>query len=405
VADTLILSADWVLPMDGEPRAGAQVVIEDGRIAAVGPADGGGERFPGCVILPGLVNAHSHVEYVGMSGFGDGLPFSEWLADHIRRRRALEPGDYLGQARAAALACLAGGVTTIADCCYEGTAATACAEAGLRAIVYLEAFSAQQPLRERLCARLDELAPGSELVRLGVSPHAPYTVSHDDYRLLVGLARARGLPVATHLLESEREREHLEAFRDVLGPDTVAIHAVQLTPDDVALLAELDVPVAHCPRSNALLGCGAAPLRALLDAGVRVGIGTDSPASALDLDLWSELRTAILIARARERRPDALTAAEALHLATLGGARALGLDGEVGSLTPGKAADLVVLDLAGSGFLPWHDPVSAAVYGGRPERVVLTMTAGEVRYRRDREDAGPAGLAEAMAARAKMLAP
>jgi cytosine/adenosine deaminase-related metal-dependent hydrolase len=402
----VILSADWVLTMDGPPLRGGSVVVRDGRIEAVEARDQGGERFPGCVILPGLVNAHSHLEYVGMSGFGDGLAFDAWLADHIERRRALVSGDYLGQARAAAHACLACGVTTVADCCYEGTTVEACLHAGLRAIVYVEAFSAQRPLRERIAARLDELDPGPSLVRLGVSPHAPYTVTAEDFRMLVGLARERGLPVATHLLESEREELHVDAFGDVLGPDTLAIHAVKLDEQDVRLLAELDVPVAHCPRSNALLGCGAAPLRALLDAGVRVGIGTDSPASALDLDLWSELRAAIMISRAREARPDALSAAEVLEMATAGGARALGLDGEIGSLTPGKAADLTVLDLSASGFLPWHDPVSAAVYGGRPERIVFTMTAGEVRYRRDGRGAGAAAavLEAAMAARAKMLA-
>jgi cytosine/adenosine deaminase-related metal-dependent hydrolase len=113
----VILSADWVLTMDGPPLRGGSVVVRDGRIEAVEARDQGGERFPGCVILPGLVNAHSHLEYVGMSGFGDGLAFDAWLADHIERRRALVSGDYLGQARAAAHACLACGVTTVADCC------------------------------------------------------------------------------------------------------------------------------------------------------------------------------------------------------------------------------------------------------------------------------------------------
>jgi 5-methylthioadenosine/S-adenosylhomocysteine deaminase len=394
----VILAADWVVPMDGPPIADGCIEIEDGRIAAVRPADGDGdEHFENAVILPGLVNAHTHLEYTAMAGFGDGLPFTPWIADHIRRKDTQAVDDLLDQARAGAAACLAGGVTSVADCCYAGTVAQAAGEVGLRAIVYLEGFSMWEGLEGRIEAALDAL-PVSELVTAGVSPHAPFTVTHDDYAMLMGLARRRGLPVATHLLESTRETEHLDAFREVLGPDTVAIHAVLVNEADIALLGELDVPVAHCPRSNALLGCGIAPLTELLDAGVRVGLGTDSPSSAIDFDMWSEMRTAIMLQRARTGRADALTARTALELATSRAAAAVGLSDSVGSLTPGKAADLLVLDLTGSAFLPWDDPVTAAVYGGSPERVALTMVAGEIRYRR-----GERNVLAATAARAKMI--
>jgi len=394
----VILAADWVVPMDGPPIADACVEIEDGRVTAVRPADADeGERFPNAVILPGLVNAHTHLEYSAMAGFGDGLPFTPWIADHIRRKHTQGAGDLLDQARAGAAACLAGGVTTVADCCYAGTVAQAAGELGLRAIVYLEGFSAWEGLEGRIETALDAL-PVSELVTAGVSPHAPFTVTHDDYAMLIGLARRRGLPVATHLLESARETEHLEAFRDVLGPDTVAIHAVFVNEADIALLAELDIPVAHCPRSNALLGCGVAPVTELLAAGVRVGLGTDSPSSAIDFDVWAEMRAAIMLQRARAGRADALSAQTALELATTRAAAALGLSDEIGSLGPGKAADLVVLDLTGSGFLPWDDPVTASVYGGSTGRVALTMVAGEIRYRRgEREPLA------ATTARAKMI--
>ncbi len=396
----MILAADWVVPMDGPPIADACVEVEDGLIVAVRPANGGedeGERFRNAVILPGLVNAHTHLEYTAMAGFGDGLPFTPWIADHIRRKDTQAVVDLLDQSRAGAAACLASGVTTVADCCYAGTVAQAAGEAGLRAIVYLEGFSVWEGLEGRIEAALDAL-PVSELVTAGVSPHAPFTVTHSDYAMLIGLARRRGLPVATHLLESSRETEHLDAFRDVLGPDTVAVHAVLVNEEDIALLADLDVPVAHCPRSNALLGCGIAPLTELLDAGVRVGLGTDSPSSAIDFDLWSEMRTAIMLQRARTGRADALSAHTALELATTRAAAAIGLSDTIGSLSPGKAADLLVLDLTGSSFLPWDDPVTAAVYGGSPGRVALTMVAGEIRYRR-----GEREILAATAARAKMI--
>ena len=155
---------------------------------------------------------------------------------------------------------------------------------------------------------------------------------------------------------------------------------MQADAEEIELLAANDVAVAHCPRSNGYLGCGVAPLRALREAGVRVGIATDSPASTPSLDMFDEMRAAIIGARARERRPDALSTSEALELATLGGARALGLDAEVGSLAPGKWADLTVLSLAATPHLPWEDPVTATVLGGSPEGVLATLVSGTTRY-------------------------
>jgi 5-methylthioadenosine/S-adenosylhomocysteine deaminase len=394
----VILGADWVVPVDGPPIRDGAVRVEGGTIAEVGDVHGAADhRFEGGVILPGLVNAHTHLEYAAMAGFGDGMAFGPWIEDHIRRKAATGADDSLEQARAGAAACLRSGVTTIADCSYSGSVATAAAEAGLRAIVYLEGFSNWPDLRARTESRLESTTT-TGLVQAGISPHAPFTVTHDDYRMLVGLARERGLPVATHLLESVRETEHLDAFADVLGPDTVAIHVVQADPADIELMARLDVPAVHCPRSNALLGCGIAPIPELLAAGVRVGLGTDSPSSAIDFDMWAEMRAAVMHARARLGRADALSARAALDMATTGGAAAVGLGAVTGTLTPGKAADICVLDLTGSSFLPWDDPVTAAVSGGSCDRVAMTLVDGAIRYRGG-SDASPT----ATAARAKMI--
>jgi len=398
----VIVGADWLLPVDGPPiRQGRVEVAGHGAIAGLGEGGAADLEFPGCVILPGLVNAHSHLEYARMSGFGDGKPFTPWIEEHITRKAALDhPADSLVQAADGAAVCLAGGITAVADCSYAGTTAQAAIDAGLRAIVYLEGFSAWEELGERMRRALDEL-PVSSLVGGGLSPHAPFTVTLEDYALMIGIARERGLPIATHMLESQREHLHLDHFGGLLGPDTVLIHGVFLTDADITMAADLDLPVIHCPRSNALLGCGIAPLPEMLEAGLRVGLGTDSPASAMAFDMWEEMRCAVMLARARSGRADALTAAQALDLATLGGARAIGLGGLTGSLTPGKAADLTVLDLRGSPFLPWDDPVVAAVFGGSPERVALTMVNGRVRYDR----AHPAAVTDgADQVRAKMLA-
>ncbi|HXY17376.1 MAG TPA: amidohydrolase family protein [Gaiellaceae bacterium] len=401
------ISADWVVPVAGPPiERGALSIGDDGRIAAVGAAAdlGEGERFDDAVILPGFVNAHSHLEYAAYAGFGDGLSFAPWIGLHVARKRRLEQADMEAMARLGAAACLRSGITTVGDCSFSGAAAVACVELGLRAIVYLEVFgtdagalSGFEEKRDRIDGAL------SDRVRLGVSPHAPYTCTPALYEVCAAL----GLPVATHLAESEAELEYLrsgtgpwEALADylvaplgssaittlaalgVLGPNLVAAHCVQVTADEIALLAETGTHVAHCPRSNALLGCGVAPLAALREAGVSVCIATDSPASTPSFDMFDELRAAVMAARARERRPDALTTADALELATLGGARALGLQHDVGSLEPGKQADIAVVSLVDSPFLPWEDPVGAVVLGGSPDRILATLVAGEDRYRR-----------------------
>jgi 5-methylthioadenosine/S-adenosylhomocysteine deaminase len=174
----------------------------------------------------------------------------------------------------------------------------------------------------------------------------------------------------------------LLAERGLLGPHVVAAHCVEVDGDEIELLATSGAGVAHCPRSNGFLGCGFAPVAAMREAGVRLGIGTDSPASTPSFDVFEELRAAIAVARARERRADALAAAEALELATLGSARVLGLEDEVGSLAAGKRADLAVVSVEGSPYHPWEDPAAAVVLGGSPERVITTLVDGEARYER-----------------------
>jgi 5-methylthioadenosine/S-adenosylhomocysteine deaminase len=377
------------------------------------------------VILPGFVNAHSHLEYATYAGFGDGLSFAPWLLLHIERKQRLELADMEAIARLGAAECLRSGITTVGDCSFMGAAAAACDELGLRAIVYLEVFGTDDgQLTGRFAANRERIQDNlSSRVQLGVSPHAPYTCSPDLYEACLEL----GLPAATHLNESADELAWLRsgtgpweelaaalppplgesgiralARRGLLGPRLLAAHCVHVEDDEIALIAEHDVAVAHCPRSNAYLGCGTAPLSELRDAGIRVCIATDSPASTPSLDMFDELRAALASARARERRPDALSASDALELATLGGARALGLDGETGSLTPGKHADLTVLSLADSPFLPWEDPVTAAVLGGSPERVVATLVSGEPRYEKGGET-WPELIVAAHSARERLL--
>ena len=397
-----VLSADWVVPVEGPPiRDGAVAIDESGLIAAVGARDelGAGDHYADAVILPGFVNAHTHLEYEVYAGFGDGLGFADWIGLHVQRKQRIAFEDMEAIARLGALNCLRSGITTVGDCSFSGAAATACAQLGLRGTIYLEVFGTDaqrfQPMQERIADVL------SDDLRVGISPHAPYTCTIDLYRE----AAAFDLPIATHLAESDDETEFLltgkgawESFAEMLVPppgatgiralaeaglldsNVLAAHCVKADEEEIALLAEHDVAVAHCPRSNGILGCGVAPLTALRDAGIRVCIATDSPASTPSFDMFDEMRAAIYAARAREQRPDALTTRDALELATLGGARALGLDGSVGSLVPGKKGDVTILSLAASSFIPWEDPVTGAVLGGSPQGVIATLVSGKPRY-------------------------
>jgi cytosine/adenosine deaminase-related metal-dependent hydrolase len=422
-----ILSADWVLPVEGEPIEGGAVAIEDGRIAAVGTAAelGEGERLPDAAIVPGFVNAHTHLEYAVYAGFGDGLSFGPWIVLHMERKARLERTDMEAIARLGAAECLRSGITTVGDLAFSGASAHACAALGLRAIVYLEVFGregadAMRVFDEKRAYVAEAL---SDRVRVGVSPHAPYTCSNDVYRACLDL----DLPLATHLNESQDELDWLLrgegpwqplahllpppdgqtgirrlAAAGLLDERVVAAHCVKVDDEEIALLSHHGVAVAHCPRSNALLGCGIAPLQALRAAGLRVGVGTDGVSSVPSHDFFEELRTVIALARARDERADALLASETLELATLGGARALGLDAEIGSIVPGKRADLAIVSLSGSPYLPWEDPAAAVLYGGAPERVLTTLVDGEARYERGGSEWHEL-IDAASAARARML--
>jgi 5-methylthioadenosine/S-adenosylhomocysteine deaminase len=236
------------------------------------------------------------------------------------------------------------------------------------------------------------------------------------------------VPVGTHLAESDGENDWLErgtgalsaaadvlieptgkravgTLEEVLGPDLLCAHCVTVDDAEIGMLAAADVPVAHCPRSNALLGCGIAPLTDLRAAGVVVGLGTDSPASAPSFDIFEEMRAAIYAARGRERRADALLAEDALRLATLEAARAVGLDAQVGTLTPGKRADLAVVSLAESPYHPVEDPAAAVVFGGSPERVLETIVDGQARYTSEESIKWQEVRSTASAARRRMLQP
>lgn len=416
--------AGWVLPVTAPPiRDGAVLVDEDGRIAAVGPADeletpedAALVDLGEAALLPGLVNVHGHPELAGFRGLLDDLPFHKWIPALNRAKSAagLRPEDYDVAARWTCVEALAAGITTIGATEDSGAALDALLDAGMRGIVYREVFGpapAQAPdsmagLREAVEAmRTRE----TDRVRVGISPHAPYTISDELFRAAAEYAIAETLPIAIHAAEAEAERclvtegtgpfarglqvrgietpvrgrstiELLDRL-GVLRARPLLIHCVNVDDDDRRRIADAGASVAHCPAANARLGHGVAPLMELLDAGVAVGLGTDSVASNNRLDLFEEARLAQIFQRARLREASLLSAAELLRLATLDGARALGLDDRIGSLEPGKDADLCGISFAGRHIIPLHDPISALFHAARAPDVTLTVVQGKILYR------------------------
>jgi cytosine/adenosine deaminase-related metal-dependent hydrolase len=406
--------ARWVLPISRPPLEQATVVENQGRIAYVGPRSGappGVDVDLGDVaLLPGLVNAHTHLELTVMRGFLEDLEFRSWIVRLTRARRdVLSPDALIDSARAGIAEGLMAGITTYADTNDSGAPFHAMRAMGVRGISYQEVFGpdpaqcaeAVAGLRAKVnVLRQDETA----LVRPGVSPHAPYSVSDALFEATATYARAEALPIAVHIAESEDEsslvQEALGGWADshrarglvvvpragspirllertrVLDARPLLIHCVRADADDVRIIARHDCAVAHCPASNAKLGHGIAPLTELLHAGVRVGLGSDSVASNNRMDLLDEARLAVLMQRARAGRPNVVSATEVLELATLGGARALGLEGEVGSLDVGKSADLAAFPLDHARSLPVYDPATALVFSASGRAATFVAVAG-----------------------------
>jgi 5-methylthioadenosine/S-adenosylhomocysteine deaminase len=355
----------------------AVVDVADGVIRWVGPAaeappagDAQPVELPG-VLIPGLVNAHSHAPMVLFRGQGEGLPLDRWLQEVMWPREArLTPDDVEVAMTAASAEMLGNGVTTSVEMYFHPERIAAAVTAtGARAIIAtpLIPLPGMPPFEKQLRAAVDlaESAPHDGTVEFGIGPHAAYTVPLPVLREAAAAAREHGMLLHLHVAETATEgadllADHglsvpaLLAAHDVLGGRVLAAHCVHMDDADLDLWHEYDVAVAHCPASNAKLASGIAPLRAMLDRGIRVGMGTDGPASNDGLDLLADLRLAASFARLVGRSATALTAAEAIWLATGGAAEAVGRP-DLGQLVPGRRADLVHVDTRNLVFEPVGD--------------------------------------------------
>ena len=409
----LRVSARWVLPVVTPPIEHGAVLVEDGRITGVGP-DRALPRPPGAevwdlgaaVLLPGLVNTHAHLELTALRGLVRGLPFPDWIRTVQRIKDALSADAFRASSRWGVLEHFAAGITTIGDTGSSRAPAAALAELYARGIAYHEVFGpdpaqAGEALRG-LEEALDALWPfESARVRIGVSPHAPYTVSDDLLRAVVALARRRERRVAMHLAESPEEKllvergdgPFAEALRQrgitvaahgvspvawaarggLLELEPLLIHCVTADEEDFRFMARHRAAVAHCPWSNAALGHGRANLAAMRAHGLTVGVGTDSVAAGGTLDLFAEARFAALACP--------LTPREMLRLITLDAAAALGVEG-AGALALGAWGDLTAVALEAPYFAGLTDPEEAIASYATAADVRFTWVAGRMVFKR-----------------------
>ncbi|TLM78072.1 MAG: amidohydrolase, partial [Actinobacteria bacterium] len=341
-----------------------------------------------------------HLEYTAMRGLVDDLPYSRWKLQLMQREESFSAQDWNDSAQLGALEALQSGITTIADITSSGAAVRAAIDAGLRGRVYHEVATMEKSEVPGVMARaqteIDEWrqAVDPTLLTVGIAPHAPYSCHPALFRAVADYA-ADGTPVAIHLAGSREEHDFVmygssmmavdirdeydkkaplwlptgvSPVRYVLQwglfdvPDVLAVHCTQVDDDDIAVLAEKDVAIAHCPRCNAKLAMGTAPVHKFLQAGIRVGIGTDSPASNNAMDMFDEMRIGVLVQRSLLGEEKWMPARQIMKMATLDAARALKLDDQVGSLEPGKKADIIAVDLSKSHMVPTHYPYGTVVH-------------------------------------------
>ena len=410
-AGRFLLSARWIVPVEpaGAVLEHHAIAVRDGVIEQLLPSTEAARQFPDYervelpehVLIPGLVNAHTHAAMSLMRGLADDLPLMRWLQEHIWPAETQHVSARFVR-DGTALACaemLRGGITCFNDMYFFPEASLEAAlEAGMRVALGLIVIDfptayASDPddyLRKGLALRDRE--GDQPLVSFCLAPHAPYTVSDPSFRHVATLSAELDLPVHLHVHETEHEIERSLAEHGVrplerlgrlglVDSNLIAVHSVHLEESEIELLARHGCSVVHCPSSNLKLASGFAPVHSMLKKNINLALGTDGAASNNRLDLFTEMRTAALLAKAVARDAEAMPAHAALRAATLGGARALGLGARIGSIEAGKRADLVAVALRGPELAPCYDPVSHLVYAAGREHVTHVWVDGALQVR------------------------
>lgn len=404
----LMIVPRWIIPV--EPAGvltGHALAVKDGSIVAILPIPEMQARYladeiielPGQVLIPGLINLHAHSAMSLMRGFADDLPLINWLQHHIwpAEKHHLSEAFVRDGTLLAAAEMLAGGTTCCNDMYFfPQAAAEAYLDAGMRAtlgMIVLEFPSAYAADADDYLARglhIRDTLKDEAMLSFSFAPHAPYTISDETYRRIGTLADQLGLTIHTHIHETEDEIQDsltrygvrpLERLAQLglLGPHFIGVHAVHLTDAEIDTLAQFNCHIAHCSSSNLKLGCGIAPISQLIKAGVNVGLGTDGAASNNRLDMFTEMRLAALLTKGAGQDAAVFPASAVLWAATLGAASALNLDPLIGSLAPGKRADMVAIDLSALHHQPVYDPLSHLIYVAGREDVTHVWVDGRLR--------------------------
>jgi 5-methylthioadenosine/S-adenosylhomocysteine deaminase len=404
----LLIDARWLIPVDAAQRVleHHSVAVRDGRILDVLPRAQAHATYvaaervslPSHALIPGMVNLHTHASMALMRGLADDLPLMHWLQDRIwpAEGKHVSPQFVYDGTLLACAEMLRGGITCFNEMYfYPGDAARAAIEMGMRAALGLividfpTAYAADADDYVAKGLALRDTLREQPLLSFCMAPHAPYTVSDRTFTRLITLAEELDLPVHMHVHETRDEIERslvqhgmrpLERLRrlGLVGPNLIAVHAIHLNAEEIALLARNGSSAAHCPSSNLKLANGFAPVADMLAQGVNVGLGTDGSASNNRLDLFQEMRQAALLAKAVSGDARALPAQRALAMATLDGARALRLDHAIGSIEAGKFADLTAVEFSAPDMLPCYDPVAQIVYAAGRENVSHVWVAGRL---------------------------
>lgn len=401
-----LLHAKWLIPV--EPAATVfqdyAIAINNGRIVELLPSTEARQKyqatntqqFPDHALLPGLINTHGHAAMTLMRGLADDLPLMTWLNEHIWPTEA----KWVSQAfvyDGSLIACaemLRGGTTCITDMYFfPEEVARAAEKANIRATVGLividfpsaYAQNADEYIEKGLA--LHDQLRGNPLVKTSFAPHAPYTVTDEALLKVVTLAEELDIPIQIHLHETEDEvnqavdasgKRPMQRLQEagLLSSRLIAVHMTQLNDSEIETLANNGVHISHCPESNLKLASGFCPVQTLTTAGINVALGTDGAASNNDLDMFSEMRTAAMLAKAVAKDASAISAEQALRMATINGAKALGLEQEIGSLEAGKAADIIAVDLSALETQPVYHPMSQLVYATNRQQVSDVWVAG-----------------------------
>ena len=414
----LIIEARWVLPIVPRNKMleRTAVVVSNGVIQDLLGIEACKLKYSATktihlmdhVLIPGLINLHTHMGMTLMRGLADDKPLMTWLEKHIwpAEQQLLSERFVRDNALFACAELLSGGVTCFNDMYfYPQATADAAVQAGIRAqlgLVVLEfptayAADADDYIQKGLEAR--DSWRNNPLLTSSMAPHAPYTVSDITYEKVITYAEQLGMGVHTHLHETADEisrsidQHGVRPIRrmanlGLLGPNVTAAHCVQMNDEDVNLIKSYGVHVAHCPSSNLKLGSGIAPVSEMLDEVINIGIGSDSSASNNRLDMFTEMRLAALLAKGSTGDASVVPACQALEMATINGAKALGLDDKIGSLEIGKLADLAAIRIADVETLPCFDPISHLVYVCGREHVSHVWVSGDLRYEKPVNQSG-----------------